>query len=145
MASRSDAIEQLVDEVRLLWNTLVERGERLHDREGDVTMAMRAVLEYLLRNGPTTVPNVARARHVTRQHIQVQVNELLDAGLVKLVENPAHKRSPLVALSRTGERRIARMREREASVFASASIQTSAAELQRAAAALRDVREAVES
>ena len=37
-------------------------------------MAQRAVLEYLLINGPATVPAIARARRVTRQHMQALVN-----------------------------------------------------------------------
>ena len=39
---------------------------------------MRAVLEFLLRNSDSTVPTIARKRHVTRQHIQSLVNPLLE-------------------------------------------------------------------
>jgi DNA-binding MarR family transcriptional regulator len=90
-------LEELIDEVRLLWNTLVQRGERLHAGES-ITMGQRAVLEFLLRNGPTTVPNVARSRRVSRQHIQALVDPLLERGLVQPLST-RHKRSVLLRLS----------------------------------------------
>jgi DNA-binding MarR family transcriptional regulator len=68
-----------------------------------MTLGMRAALELLLVGGPATVPRIARSRGVTRQHVQALVNGLLAQGLVALRPNPAHKRSPLVALSPAGE------------------------------------------
>jgi len=47
---------------------------------------MRAVLEGLDRSGPRTVPAMARARLVTRQHIQTILNELLERKLVETQE-----------------------------------------------------------
>ena len=135
------AAEQLIEEVRLLWNTLVQRGDRLHQRE-ELTMGMRAVLEFLRRNGPTAVPAIARARRVTRQHIQALVNPLLERGLVACVANPAHRRSPLIQLTARGERTIDRMRGREAAVLG--DVPLSRAQLQRAAETLRALRLAIE-
>ncbi len=60
------------------------------------------VLHTLVREGPMTVPQIARLRPVARQHIQVLANELEEAGLVTFKENPAHKRSKLVALTNKG-------------------------------------------
>lgn len=136
--------ELVIDEVRLLWNALVRRGERLHERE-DLTMGMRAILEFLLRNGPTTVPNIARSRRVTRQHVQVLVNSLLERHLVKTADNPAHRRSPLMQLTARGGRTIERMRGREAAVLDDADLRLSRAELQRTAGALRRIRQAIDS
>jgi DNA-binding MarR family transcriptional regulator len=130
-------LEGLIDEVRLLFNTLVRRGEALHARE-PVTMGMRAVLEFLKRNGPTSVPAIARSRGVTRQHIQSLVNPLLEHGLVEAAANPAHRRSPLMLLTAKGERTIDRMRRREASVLG--DVRLAAAELRSAAATLRALR-----
>jgi DNA-binding MarR family transcriptional regulator len=137
------ALDQLIDEVRLLWNSLVRSGERLHVDE-PITMGMRAVLEYLGRNGPTAVPSIARSRRVSRQHIQAQVNALLDEGCVEFQENPAHKRSALVALSARGRRTLDRMRRREAAALGDAPIEASPAQLEHAAGLLRAVREALD-
>ena len=67
-----------------------------------------------LAGGPRTVPDIARRKSVTRQHIQLLVDELVEAELVELRPNPAHQRSPLVALTRRGEAIFAAGRRREA-------------------------------
>ena len=61
------------------------------------------LMRSLALDGPQTVPQLARTRPVTRQHIQTLVNGLLDDGLVKLIDNPRHKRSRLVALTAAGK------------------------------------------
>ncbi len=49
-----------------------------------------------------SVPAIARRLGLTRQSVQRVVNELVDAGLVTLEENPDHQRSPLVRLTSAG-------------------------------------------
>ena len=106
-------IEQLINEVRLLYQSLVQIGDEIH-AGSNISMGMRAVLEYLDRNGDATVPHMARARRVTRQRIQTLVNALMEQGLVEAVDNPASKRSPLIALTHAGATTILDMRRREA-------------------------------
>lgn len=60
------------------------------------------LLRSLVNEGPMTVPDIARSRPVARQHIQKLVNELAADGLVELIDNPAHKRSRLVRITRKG-------------------------------------------
>jgi DNA-binding MarR family transcriptional regulator len=136
-----EPIERLLDQVRLLWHVMVESGERLH-REEPVTLGMRAVLEFLALGGPSTVPNVARGRRVTRQHVQGLVNALISLDLVALETNPAHRRSALVRLTPEGHRVIERMRRRERRSLA--RIELGHAELERAARTLESVRGALE-
>jgi DNA-binding MarR family transcriptional regulator len=138
-----EPLERVVDEVRLLWNALVRAGEDLHAREG-LTMGMRAILEFLQRHGPGTVPNVARRRGVTRQHVQALVNPLLERRLVRARDNPAHRRSPLIELTAAGRRTIERMRRREAAVFRQVAPGLAAAELRRTAGTLAALRAALE-
>jgi DNA-binding MarR family transcriptional regulator len=106
------ATEQLINEVRLLYQSLIQIGEEIH-QGSNISMGMRAVLEYLDRNGAATVPQVARARRVTRQRIQTLVNALLAMNLVENRPNPASRRSPLISLSTTGAATILDMRRRE--------------------------------
>lgn len=107
-----DPMLHLFDEVRLLDHRLVQVAQALH-AEAPVSVPGRAVLEFLHRNGPATVPEVARARYVTRQHIQAIVDGLLDGGFVATEANPAHRRSSLVALTPVGEQAITAMHARE--------------------------------
>jgi DNA-binding MarR family transcriptional regulator len=103
---------------------------------------MRAVLEFLARNGPTAVPGIARSRHVTRQHVQALVNDLLEVRLVSLEDNPAHQRSALVRLTPNGQNVIERMKRRERRFFASLRLEARPDDVRRAAATLSAVREA---
>jgi DNA-binding MarR family transcriptional regulator len=139
-----EALERLLDEVRLAMHRLVQVSEALHARE-PVTLGMRAILEFALKNGPTSVPGIARSRHVSRQHIQALVNPLLEQGLAELRENPAHRRSPLVALTPAGERLIRRMRRKEERAFGRMATEVPAAEIDGAARTLRAVRLSLEA
>ena len=107
----------LTREVRACFNRLRALGDALH-RDLGVTAAMRAVMEALFEGGEQTVPAIARAKSVSRQHIQVLVNDLASAGLAATRRNPDDGRSPLVDLTRKGHGLFARMREREKSVLA---------------------------
>lgn len=134
-----ELLEELFDEVRLGMHRLVQVTEALHQDE-DITLGMRAVLEFLLEAGETTVPEIARSRHVSRQHIQSLVNPLLDRKLVEPRENPAHRRSPLVALTRSGEGLIRRLKRKERRAFGAITIQVSATRLRSATRTLRALR-----
>jgi DNA-binding MarR family transcriptional regulator len=74
---------------------------------------MRGVLKLILLDGPATVPAVARARGVSRQQIQQQVDALLERGFVERQHNPAHKRSSMIALTDKGRALIQNMRAEE--------------------------------
>jgi DNA-binding MarR family transcriptional regulator len=103
---------KLMDEVRLLMHAAARFVEELHT-DLDVSTPERAVLEFLVRNGSTTVPDIARARGVSRQHIQTIVNGLLARSLVEAAVNPAHRRSSLVVLTDGGSALIEEMLDRE--------------------------------
>lgn len=107
-----DHVPELLDEVRMLFHLATQVAEDLHAAE-PITVSMRGVLELLHRIGPATVPDIARRRYVTRQHIQTLVNALLAQGLVAVEDNPAHRRSPRIALTDDGGRMIRRMTDRE--------------------------------
>lgn len=135
---------QLIDEVRLLDHRLVQIADRLH-RDEPVSVSERAVLEFLLRNGPTTVPGIARARHVTRQHIQIGVNALLAGGLIERRANPAHARSPLLSLTEAGRQLMETMQGREGELISSLPLDADAEDLAAAARVLAAVRNALPS
>ena len=67
-----------------------------------VTVGMRAVMEVLDELGPLTVPDIGRTLFLARQQIQLMMNTLEEQGLVTRRPNPAHKRSPLFALTEEG-------------------------------------------
>lgn len=55
--------------------------------------------------GPLTVPQIAQMRPTSRQRMQRLADELAEEGLVEFIDNPSHRRSKLVRLTRKGEAR----------------------------------------
>lgn len=140
----SKAIEAVFDEVRLLFHRLRKVGDELHE-DIEITAAMRGVLEGLDRLGPQTVPAMARARPVSRQHIQLIVNELLQRKLVGTKDNPAHKSSPLVEITNTGAELLQEMKEREQLLLSKSRIHLSEKHLICTFESLQAIRKFFES
>ena len=53
--------------------------------------------------GPLTVPQIAKMRPTSRQRMQRLADELAAEGLVEFIDNPKHRRSKLVQLTRKGD------------------------------------------
>ena len=103
------------------------------------------VLSSLKAEGPQTVPQMARARPVARQRIQRLVNELAADGLVEFADNPAHRRSNLVRLTRAGEVRLEEMMLGLRHATDELAHGMNAADLRAAADILKQVRETLAS
>lgn len=116
MTTKAHALYQVIRHIRSSFNLLRALGDDLH-RDLKVTAAMRAVMETLAEDGEQTVPQIARTKAVSRQHIQVNVDALLRKDLVILRDNPNHLRSPFVALTPQGRRTFTAMRHREAELL----------------------------
>jgi DNA-binding MarR family transcriptional regulator len=129
----------LIDETVALFHRLRAAAEKVHG-EGETSAARRGVLRSLAQGGPQTVPRMARARPVSRQHIQTIVDALAADGLVATVANPAHKRSVLVRLTARGKAAVRDIARREAALLASLDLGIPAADLARAAAVIRTFR-----
>lgn len=134
-------LESLINEIRLSYQSLVQVGDELHAGL-NLSMGMRAVLEYLDRHGDTTVPDMARERRVTRQRIQTLVNALLERGMVTTRDNPASRRSPLISLTDDGAETIHAMRRREGEALA---VDMPERRIREAETTLRLLRQALEN
>ncbi len=132
----NESLTDLVNEVRVFYQSLVKMGETLHAGSG-ISLGMRAVMEYLAREGDTTVPDMARARRVSRQRIQALVDQLKQLDHVFSKANPASERSPLIGLTSSGRRTLQQMQEKEARRFG-ADVETE--RIHAALATLREVR-----
>jgi len=103
----------LIIEIRANFQRLRAFADDMH-ADLSITASMRAVMESVFDQGRQSVPEIARRKGVSRQHIQVNVDALCDRGLVELRANPAHKRSSLVVLTRKGRAAFESIRAREA-------------------------------
>ena len=66
--------------------------------------------------GPLTVPQIAQMRPTSRQRMQRLADELAAEGLVKFIDNPKHRRSKLVQLTRKGDARYRELNTRLLSI-----------------------------
>lgn len=139
----ANPIEGVTGAVRSLFHRLRAAGDQLHADLG-VTTAMRGVMESLAKHGPMTVPQMARQRPVSRQHIQVLVNQLSEAGLCAPRHNPGHKRSVLIELTDRGHAVFAEIRTREAAVIADLFGNIDPARLAECETVLRDMTAALD-
>jgi DNA-binding MarR family transcriptional regulator len=133
------AFEKVLGETVALYHRLKVVADQIH-RQGELTSGKGGVLAGLYHFGPQTVPQMARARPVSRQYIQTLVNELADEGLVELIGNPAHKRSHLVRLTERGEAIVEKMIKRQKKIVSKLKLDISEEELLSAVRVLSDVR-----
>jgi DNA-binding MarR family transcriptional regulator len=129
--SEQVAFTALIAAVTRLHQRLQAIDGVLHARAG-LPAAQRGVMESLGRRGDKTVSQLAGQRGVSRQHVQVIVNQLMDKGLVIAVDNPAHRRSPLIRLTDEGRVVFREMRQREKEFLATLELPLDALRLEQA-------------
>lgn len=133
----------MVDETIALFRWLAWVAEQLYGEEGQ-GVARRWVLRRLVRDGPQTVPQLARTRRMRRQSMQPVVDALVADGLVQWRDNPAHARSRLAALTARGQRLVDRLDDIDARVLRAVGRDVATEDLERTARTLRALREAFE-
>ena len=98
--------------IRRLFRAMAQLADGYLQAHG-LAAADRAVLEFLYPDKTLSVPQIATRYQVSRQHIQVTVNALLEDGFLRSRPNPRHKRSPLFALSHVGRELFRKIRAAE--------------------------------
>jgi len=115
--SKAEAVSELMLEVAQCFFRIRALGQKagLITSWGGGAFGFMRSLAVL---GPLTVPQIAQMRPTSRQRMQRLADELEDEGLVEFIDNPKHRRSKLVRLTRKGD---ARYRELKARLLAIAS------------------------
>jgi len=81
--------------------------------------------------GPLTVPQIAQMRPTSRQRMQRLADELAAEGVVEFIDNPKHRRSKLVRLTRLGETRYRALNARFLSIASTMGGDLSEGEIRR--------------
>lgn len=139
-------VRAVVDEaVALFWRVRYV-ADQIHTAGGRSETA-RGVLRGLVRYGARTVPQLAFARSVTRQHTQEVVNGLIADGLVVRVANPAHRRSYLIEPTKRGLAVVAALDVADARTMTAAGqgLRASRGELATTIRVLRELRDRFET
>jgi DNA-binding MarR family transcriptional regulator len=102
VTSKGDAIADLMLEVAQFFFRLRALGQKtgLITNWGAGTFGFMRSLALI---GPLTVPQIARMRPTSRQRMQRLADELAAEGFVEFIDNPRHRRSNLVRLTREGD------------------------------------------
>ena len=82
---------------------LLEAGDRLSAEHGLTSARWQVLGAIALSDRPLTVPQIARRMGLTRQSVHATVDRLVGGGLIELIPNDDHVRSPLVRLTPSGE------------------------------------------
>ena len=88
-------------EVFRLHAQLSQVMDKVHEQAG-LRTPQRRLAETLDVGGEMTVPDAAAQLGVSRQFVQTQCNALAASGLLAFSDNPRHKRSKLISLTRQG-------------------------------------------
>ena len=105
--AEGDAATAVVLETFRVNGLLLAAGGRIAAREGLTAARWQVLGAVALAGRPLTVPQIARRMGLTRQAVQVSVNQLRAEGLAEARDNLDHRRSPLIALTERGSERYA--------------------------------------
>jgi len=89
--------------------------------------------------GPMTVPQIAQMRPTSRQRMQRLADELAADGLVEFVDNPKHRRSKLVRLTRKGDARYRKLSARFLAIASTMGTGLSEADIHKTIEILRQL------
>ena len=101
-SNKTLALQTLIGKITTCFQSLQREGMKLGSvsKKGNTFWGLLRLID---EHGPITVPQIAIKRKVSRQRIQVMVDEYAHDGYLALNVNPVHKRSKLVNLTAAGK------------------------------------------
>ncbi|MBK1650147.1 MarR family winged helix-turn-helix transcriptional regulator [Rhabdochromatium marinum] len=102
--STPEQITQVVVSIFRTHGRLIEWGDRFAAPFGLTSARWQMLGALAFLEQPASAPAIARQMGVTRQGANKQLTLLEKQGLVRKGANPAHKRSPLFAMTEDGQR-----------------------------------------
>src|SRR5687768_14787498 len=136
--SKSEAIAELMLEVAQCFFRIRAVGQKT----GLITSwggGAFGFLRSLALLGPLTVPQIAQMRPTSRQRMQRLADELAAEGLVMFIDNPKHRRSKLVQLTRKGQARYREMDARLLLIAARVGVALSEADVRHTTEIVRQL------
>jgi DNA-binding MarR family transcriptional regulator len=93
--------------------------------------------------GPLTVPQIAQMRPTSRQRMQRLADELAAEGLVEFIDNPKHRRSNLVRLTRKGDARYRELNARFLAIASTLGVALNEADIRKSTEIVRQLSDEV--
>jgi DNA-binding MarR family transcriptional regulator len=136
VSSKSEAIADLMLEVAQFFFRIRAVGQKT----GLITSwggGAFGFIRSLALLGPLTVPQIAKMRPTSRQRMQRLADELSAEGLVEFIDNPSHRRSKLVRLTRKGDARYRALSARFLAIASTMGTDLSEADIRKTTAIVR--------
>jgi DNA-binding MarR family transcriptional regulator len=142
--SKAEAIAELMLEVAQCFFRIRALGQKtgLITSWGGGAFGFMRSLALL---GPLTVPQIAQMRPTSRQRMQRLADELAADGLVEFIENPKHRRSKLVRLTRKGNTRYRELNARLLSIAPTMGVALSEPDIRKTTEIVRQLSEDVKA
>lgn len=142
VTDKGEAISDLMLEVAQFFFRLRALGQRtglITSWGGGAFGFMRSLAQL----GPLTVPQIAEMRPTSRQRMQRLADELATQGLVEFIDNPQHRRSKLVRLTRKGEARYGELSMRFLAIASTMGTELSEVDIRKATEIMRQLSDEV--
>src|SRR5215831_16591588 len=136
--SRAEAITELMLEVAQCFFRIRALGQKA----GLITSwggGAFGFIRSLALLGPLTVPQIAEMRPTSRQRMQRLADELAAEGIVEFIDNPKHRRSKLVQLTRKGNARYRELSARFLAIASTMGADLSEADIRKTIAIVRQL------
>jgi DNA-binding MarR family transcriptional regulator len=140
--SKAEAITELILEIAQCFFRIRAVGQKT----GLITSwggGALGFLRSLALMGPLTVPQIAQMRPTSRQRMQRLADEHAAEGLIEFIENPKHRRSKLVRLTRKGDARYRELNARFLAIASTLGVALSEAEILRTTEIVRRLSDEV--
>jgi DNA-binding MarR family transcriptional regulator len=136
--SKAEAIAELMLEVAQCFFRIRALGQKtgLITSWGGGAFGFMRSLALL---GPLTVPQIAQMRPTSRQRMQRLADELEAEGLVEFIDNPKHRRSKLVRLTRKGDARYCELKTRFLAIASTMGVGLSEGDIRRTTEIVRQL------
>ncbi len=136
---------ELILETFRLNGRLLAAGDRLVADLGLTSARWQVLGAVAFADPPGPIAQIARAMGLTRQNVRRIVGELVEAGLLRLEDNPHHRRAALVRFTPAGEALFAAASARQAPWVAGLAGDLDPAALGAALSVLREMRARLET
>jgi DNA-binding MarR family transcriptional regulator len=130
---------QLTLEIFKVSGLLNIEGDKLTKEFGITSSRWKILGAVMMSQAPLTVPQIGRAMGQSRQAVQRLVDVMTKDGLLKLVDNPNHKRAKYVALTSNAEKIYERLDEKQIPWANQCSEDLTVAELETTLAVIRSI------
>lgn len=140
--SSGERLHGLLRELSQVAGALERMAEAIHLATG-LSSTQRFVLYSLQTTGPTTVPELAFQRGISRQALQKVVDALKDAGYLTLSANPRHKRSLLLRITPGGAAVLQQALEQEYALIGQLALNIEASDIDTVRRVLAELNRAM--